>query len=206
MADLSRPQGYHPDLTDERLSVLGELVATQHNSAVRDERREAGDRPWSTGCRSYDRVKSGVEDRAKALPWLTFDSEGSLAFFFRVGECPMRIRKPDQHLAVRAREAKVLNAMSEQLTLDAPGLGIPLGAALRVEKVIEGRLVRVVYLALVGPNDETVYRSWRIYEAKDDGGQLLAPSNPPPPHDPGRASVSPKRSADSSESDASGSQ
>lgn len=195
MSDIKRPQDFHPDLTEDRLAILGEIVAAYHNSAIRAERQAEGDGPWSTGCRAYDRVKSGVRGAGDYHPWLMFQSEGSLSFWLCVGMCPMRICKQEQRPVVREGEQLAIQKMAEQLPLAAPGLGIPLEAALRVEKQIVGRLVRTVLLNLVSQDGETVYKSWEIYQVPDAGQVLVPGFPPPPPHDPGRAAVSPKRPA-----------
>lgn len=189
---LPQPSGFHPDLTSERLAELGSLIVERHNSAVRDERRMDGDGNWSTGCRAYERVRNGIREKEKTTPWLTYGSEGSQAFFFLVGKCPMKIAKPGQHKHVTPREQEAREAL--QLPLTAPDGGdaySDLAPVLRIEKTVGvDRKVAAVHLKLASADGENVYETWLIYQPE---AKPVASRKKRAAHDAGRAQIGVKK-------------
>lgn len=175
---LAHPQDFHPDLTSERMAVLGKLVFDAHNSAVLAEDVREGDGPWSTGCRAYERVLNKVKKLSGTMEWLTMKKEGSLAFFILVGTCPMRIRKPDQQRCSTFAEQSASKEMQRLLFEDHSMMG----ATLRLQKVLEprqpplpdvastgdgeavrSRRVIEILLSVVSGDDSVSYQTWTIY-------------------------------------------
>ncbi len=84
------PWDYHPDLTQERLSLITEVIKEVRNSTI-DTTEAAHKVPWGTGCMVYDRTRERLTSLCNELSWLNvFDSQGHV---FLIGSVPVRIFK-----------------------------------------------------------------------------------------------------------------
>lgn len=77
------PQDIHPQLTDERIDTVGQLIMEAHEDVI--ERAEPYDNGWSLGCRSHTWRSSRIAEAAMAddYPWLRL-VDGSLRFVFSI--------------------------------------------------------------------------------------------------------------------------
>jgi len=84
-----KPWEVHSDLSDDRLIVVGKLLAEVREEALEDFNPERGDGAWGHGCRVYERSCARLVQAAESFEWLEV-IESSLHFVFAVGRVPIR--------------------------------------------------------------------------------------------------------------------
>ena len=90
------PWEKYPDLTEERLQTLAELIRGVRAEAVRLHEPHNGDGEWSLGCRSYERTCFAFRQASNQYEWLGIMLETkALQFSFSVGSIPFRFYKGD---------------------------------------------------------------------------------------------------------------
>lgn len=153
------PWDYHPALTEERLCFAARLLVRGRNDALARAEPEAGDDAWSVGCRAYSFSRHQL-NRAAATgrhPWLKV-MDSSQHFVFLIDGVPVRFfRGPadgptDRTLVQQEAEAA---QMSLAFGPDAGADGLLFRFA--VETAADGRVDRVVFLALRGERAECVW-------------------------------------------------
>lgn len=92
----SYPWEYHGDLTSDRLTTVGRLIADGRQAAVERNDAEAGDNSWTLGCSAFQfarfRILAAVD--GDDHPWLTA-IDRSMQLIFKIGQVPVRIYKGD---------------------------------------------------------------------------------------------------------------
>lgn len=110
----------HPDLKQEHLTTIANLLRDVRKECVRLHEPDQGDGNWCLGTRVYQRSCFHMRALADKVDWLTINPEQTtLCFSFRVGVVPMRFYKgdfkdpPSRYLAVTYGEE-----YAQQLCLD----------------------------------------------------------------------------------------
>lgn len=105
----------YPQLTQESLCIVAEVIrqARQDTLALYDP--TGGDNAWSHGCRAYVRSVFALEQASKKFPWLTILPEVErLRSTFAIGGVPFRFYRgnadepPTHYLATTFAEVKQL--------------------------------------------------------------------------------------------------
>jgi len=159
--DTFKPWLKYPELTEERLAILASLIRDVRETLALLHEPKKGDRPWSFGCRAYDRTCFAIEEASKVHDWLTIlpDKEKPLRFAFAIGHMPLRFYKgdpddpPSRYLAVSYMEIH-----QRQQALDF-GLPIAVDGIIRiaVETDSAGRALRVSIVEMDGSNVTDTY-------------------------------------------------
>src|SRR3954470_4262733 len=149
------PWDFHPALTEERLRLCARMLANPRRDALAMASYELGDDPWSVGCRAFAFGRHRLKRAAQSgdYPWLEV-LDDSAHFVFVIGSngqgVPVRFYRgaaddPTER-TLRQQEIEV-----QQLSL-ALGEAAAEGLAFRlaVETGADGRVERVVFLALRG--------------------------------------------------------
>lgn len=90
------PSTKYPDLTDERLSAVANLLRRVRSRCVELHEPEVGDGDWSLGTRVYQRSYFALTELSKITDWLKMNSElKALQFSFSIGSVPLRFYKGD---------------------------------------------------------------------------------------------------------------
>lgn len=84
-----RPWEVHPDLTADRLAMVGKLLAEVRGEALQEFDPARGDRAWGYGCKVYERCCARIEQAATMVDWLEI-IEPPLHFVFAIGRVPIR--------------------------------------------------------------------------------------------------------------------
>ncbi|MGA2722922.1 MAG: hypothetical protein ABSG79_10970 [Bryobacteraceae bacterium] len=127
-------------LTEERLSILANVIRNTRDQTIPLHDAAAGDNEWSLGCRIYARTCHALRSAAETYEWLTILPEKeALRFTFAVGMVPLKFYRgdvgdPPEHCCI-VSEAE---AYSRQLLLDLEGIEI------------EDRLLRLVVETGIG--------------------------------------------------------
>jgi hypothetical protein len=145
--DNFKPWLKYSELTQERLAILASMIRDVRDTLAILHEPDAGDRPWSFGCRAYDRTCFAIEQASKKYNWLTIlpDREKPLRFTFAIGHVLLRFYHgepddpPSRYLTISYMEIH-----QRQQALDF-GLPIPTDGILRiaVETDSTGRALRV---------------------------------------------------------------
>src|SRR6266702_4537286 len=114
----------YPPLSVDRLSVVAAILRQVRHDAVALHEPEAGDSPWSLGCRTYSRTCYELKAAASKYDWLTIVPESeALTFTFAIGSIPFKFYRgspedpPSRLLAMTYGELR-----HQQLALDIEGI------------------------------------------------------------------------------------
>jgi len=94
-----KPWAKYPSLTQDRLSVIANLISDVRRGAVALHDPASGDSEWSLGCRVYSRTCDAIRKAADIYNWLhILDESENLRFSFAIGDVPFRFYrgKPDE--------------------------------------------------------------------------------------------------------------
>lgn len=85
------PWEFHPDLSEERLSTVVQLISEARHAVIASFFEGVGDLPWGLGCLAYDRTRFGIIQASQTLhPWLSI-VDPSLRLIFKIGQVPVRL-------------------------------------------------------------------------------------------------------------------
>ena len=91
-----KPWEFHPDLTQDRLVAVAQLIASGRDAALEIYDPVRGFNGWLLGCCAYQfgrvRIQRAVEEQS--LPWLGI-SRGTRHFIFQIGAVPVRFYRDD---------------------------------------------------------------------------------------------------------------
>lgn len=107
-----KPSECHPDLTEDRLTLLADFFANVCSEVALLHDSGAGDDGWSLGCRRNARWRHRLAKKAQSgeWPWFTVVRSGK-RFVFSVGSVPVRFYR-----------GKHTRPNPNTLTYDAPEL------------------------------------------------------------------------------------
>lgn len=152
-----RPWDYHPELTEERLVKVAQLLALGRGSAVDRFDPTIGDDNWTLGVCAYNYGCFRIAQAAGApeFEWLGVIDPGK-HFQFSIGGVPMRFWRGDP----AEPTAKIVVATPlEQLMLDLePGVSTA-GMLFRIGVItdFDGALLGASFVALRNDQPETVW-------------------------------------------------
>ncbi len=133
------PWQKYPDLTQDRLSTIAEIMRRVRRDVVALFEPEKGDGPWSLGCRAYERICFAIKKAADTYDWLTILPEPRpLEFSFAIASVPFRFYRgrPDE-----PPENYIFKSFGElqhlQLCLEIEGLQ-PIDSILRLAVQTDG--------------------------------------------------------------------
>lgn len=152
-----RPWDYNPELTEERLVQIAQLLERGRGDAVDRFDSSVGDDSWTLGCCAYNygcfQIRNAAE--TSGFEWLRVINPGK-HFQFSVGLVPMRFWKGDP----TDPTDKISTATAyEQLPLDLePGVSLA-GVLFRIGVVtdLDGALIGASFVALRNGEPETVW-------------------------------------------------
>jgi hypothetical protein len=128
-----KPWTKYPSLSQERLSLVANLIRRVRSETVALHDPLSGDDEWSLGCRTYRRTCHALREASKSNQWLRVLTEAAkLQFSFAIEEIPFRFYRgtaddpPERYLASTFGEIHHVQA-----SLDIEGLR-PLDKILRL--------------------------------------------------------------------------
>ena len=141
-----KPWDYSPDLTQDRLIVVGSLIA-QARKSVFELYDERGDDSWSLGCRGFAWCRNAIIRLADSdtYPWLSV-IDRSRRFIFRIGIVPIRFFRGDADEPFQKTLASA-SFEGEQYALKFPGENPGLNLIWRfvVETDFDGDFAKVFF-------------------------------------------------------------
>lgn len=86
------PWEKYPDLTEERLSIVADIIRRVRHESVLAHEETKGDTNWGLGCRVYERTCFALRTEAPLYPeWFSILQEfKALQFSFAIGSIPFR--------------------------------------------------------------------------------------------------------------------
>ncbi|MDQ1077762.1 hypothetical protein [Pseudoroseomonas cervicalis] len=147
------PWELHPSLTEDRLVAAARLLVRGREQALRMADYEAGDDPWSVGCRAYSFSRHQLRAAAEAgrYPWLGV-LDHTHHFVFLIDGIPVRFYRGDAEdpnrrtLRQQEDEAAQMAMAFGGETESSQGLMFRFA----LEPAERGGIERVVFLALRG--------------------------------------------------------
>ena len=155
------PWDYHPDLTEDRLKIVGAMLVDGRHAALERYDEEAGDNGWTHGCRAFQfcrhRVLRAID--SGDLDWLTA-IDRSLQLIFKIGDVPVRIYKGDAEEPTDRTLRRTFGEL-RQLEILFPEHDEGRGLAYRfaVETDIDGSVLAVKFVGLRG---EAAMLTWDV--------------------------------------------
>jgi len=173
----NNPSDFHPHLLSERLLTVAEVVAHAKNELFSSAEPENGDGGWGIGCHGADRGRIRLRTLAEKTVWLTYQQEGSLAYWIKIGDVPIRVSRIDIEPSAASERQR---AASTQL--DLPGFSTTQPPELRLQidqtnnqNLRDRRVVRVYLTVLEGDNEVA---SWQVWPQAEAG--VMVPPSPIP--------------------------
>lgn len=109
MATDKKPWDFHPDLTEECLSVVAAVLFRARVGVFELHDAENGDNAWSLGCRAHAWCGKQLVDASRQanMEWLTIISAG-MGFCFLIGGVPVRFYRgnPNERHARTMRQSR----------------------------------------------------------------------------------------------------
>jgi len=153
----SYPWDLHPALTEERLVASARLLVRGRERALEMADYQAGDDPWSVGCRAYSFSRHQVKAAAEAgrYPWLKV-LDATHHFVFLIDGVPVRFFRGDAD-EPNKRTLRLQEDEATQIAMAFGGEGETGGLMFRLalETKDRGGVERVVFLALRGEEGRT---------------------------------------------------
>lgn len=147
------PWDVHPDLTQDRLIFIGQLLYLARSNALARYNEEIGDDGWTLGCCAFQFSRFEILKAASAgeLSWLTIQ-DASKHLIFKVGEVPVRFYRGESDDPNPRTLAQSFPEL-EQLDLAFPGEDDRHNLLYRfaVETDIDGSVLEVKFVGLRGP-------------------------------------------------------
>jgi hypothetical protein len=155
------PWEYHPDLTEERLTAVAQLIADGRQTAVELFDAEAGDDGWTLGCRAFQFGRARILRAADGddHPWLGV-IDRTLGLIFKIGEVPVRIYRGDGDEPTERTLRQTFNELC-QLGFSFGDLdeGRDLAYRFAVETDLDGSVISIKFVGLRG---ETAVLNWTV--------------------------------------------
>lgn len=93
------PSDVHPDLTEDRLNAIAELIRNQRKDIIGKSEIDRGDNAWSIGCRAYACTCYAITNAAskddRFAAWLNVLEDQGLYFTFTLGDIPIKFYRGD---------------------------------------------------------------------------------------------------------------
>lgn len=145
----STPWSFHPDLTEERLVAVAQLIASGRDAALEIYDPVRGFNGWLLGCCAYQfgrfQIERAVEE--EMLPWLGI-SRGTRHFIFQIGAVPVRFYRDDpDDPSEKVLQQSEYESKQMSLALGDEGSGAD-SFRLIVQTGLGGELIRIAFLAL----------------------------------------------------------
>jgi len=144
---MKKPSELHPDLTDERIDLIGRLIAKVRleNIESADERDDG----WSLGCRAYKWCCSEIAALSTTTEWITVVNH-TLKFIFMIGNVEVsfykgEVENPKSNISSRAQSNPELYQLSLLSNFEIPE---KLVCAFAVETDAEGLTTNIVFFAM----------------------------------------------------------
>jgi hypothetical protein len=155
------PWDYHPDLTEDRLVAVAQLIVDGRQTAVELFDEEAGDNGWTLGCRAFQfgraRILRAFDEGAYA--WLNV-IDRTLQLTFTIGEVPIRIYRGEaEEPTDRTRRQSLTELKQLSFLFDQRDEGRDLLFRFAVETDIDGSVLSVKFVGLRG---ETAVLNWAV--------------------------------------------
>lgn len=159
-----KPSDCHPDLQEDRLSMLAQFFASTRMGVASLHDTSAGDDGWSLGCRSFARWRNNLLKKAKTgeWPWLNIVNPGK-RFVFGIGVVPVRFfrgsvnRPPERTLSNSVPELNQLSLAFE----DFPVSYRDLKWRFAIETGLLGEPTAIIFAGL-GREDGAVVHKWNV--------------------------------------------
>ncbi|MGH7239498.1 MAG: hypothetical protein ACREHG_05465 [Candidatus Saccharimonadales bacterium] len=140
---MNSPASFHPDLTEDRLNVIADILISTRNETVDLFDPDAGDTNWDLGCRVYGRSCTRIIRAGPKYDWLNV-SDTTLHLVFNIGQVPIRFytgSSDDPTARTMERSFPEL----QQLSLAFPKVTELLTWRFAVEAEADGKAFRVVF-------------------------------------------------------------
>ena len=157
----TNPWDIHPDLSQERLVSVGQLLRLARNDALDRFDPNIGDDSWTLGCCAFQYGRHRISEAALSgrFSWLAVQDD-SKHFVFRIGAIPVRFYRGAADEPT-ARTLQQSFPELRQLSLGFPEESVERNFAYRfaIETDTDGMILSISFVALLG--DSPVLR-WDI--------------------------------------------
>lgn len=147
---MTKPSDFHPDLQEESIAKLAQLIAQAFADSLDYRLPERGDTRWSHGCRRYDwaRYNIRVAVGAPGFDFLTMLEDQGRKFTFKIGKVPVKFKRTDANNPDKSIFRQYELEAKQLSLLKFAGIQDPCELSWRilVEDDIEGDVVRVVFV------------------------------------------------------------
>ena len=152
-----RPWDYNPELTEERLIRVAQLIERGRNDAVDRHEPAIGGTSWTRGVCAYSYAKHQIIQAAgtPGFEWLGVINDG-LRFQFSIGKVPMRFWRGDfAEPSDRIAAATPMEQLLLELEPGVPTAGVLFRIGLTTDE--EGAMLEACFAALRNGAAETIW-------------------------------------------------
>lgn len=143
-----KPHQLHKDLTLERITQIGNILAEARNeNAFQADERDNG---WSLGCRGHAWCMNSIIELSKTTSWITIVNP-NLKFIFKIGDVEVSIyrgssAKPKKNLFTRAQAFPEIKQLS--LFIKDPSIPEKIIWAYAIETDLDGNTTNVEFFGM----------------------------------------------------------
>lgn len=152
-----RPWDYNPELTEDRLIRVAQLIERGRNDAVDRHEPAIGGTSWTRGVCAYSYAKHQIIQAAgtPGFEWLDVINDG-LRFQFSIGKAPMRFWRGDfAEPSDRIAAATPMEQLLLELEPGVPTAGVLFRIGLTTDD--EGAMLEACFAALRNGAAETIW-------------------------------------------------
>ncbi|EIZ77296.1 hypothetical protein WSK_4136 [Novosphingobium sp. Rr 2-17] len=152
-----RPWDYNPELTEERLIRVAQLIERGRNDAVDRHEPAIGGDSWTKGVCAYSYAKHQIIQAAgtPGFEWLSVINDG-MRFQFGIGKAPMRFWRGDfAEPSQRIATATPMEQFLLELEPGVPTAGVLFRIGLTTDE--EGAMLEACFAALRNGAAETIW-------------------------------------------------
>ena len=180
------PVSFHSDLTEDRITKIGNLIITAYHESLEFFNEDKGDDRWTHGCRRYKWACKNIREAidADGYGYLSLLEDTGNKFIFLIGEVPVKFKctnpeDPNENVLKQSQSEMQQLSLLEYGDIKHPG---QLVWRMAVEDDFDGNPIR---LALLGideskttrcywelPKDKLVPQIVPIHDNKADGVEI----------------------------------
>lgn len=147
---MTKPSDFHPDLKEEDISKIAQLITSAYEEAIEHMIVDKGDTNWGLGCRRYEWARQNIRQAANTAehPYLSILEDEGNKFTFLIGQVPVRFKRGDSESIDKNIFTQYQVEAAQLSLLSFPGMNDPCELSWRVLMEVDflGEVIRAVFL------------------------------------------------------------
>lgn len=165
---MTKPSNFHPDLKEEDIIKVAQLITSAYEEAVDHMLEDKGDTNWGLGCRRYEWARQNIRLAAGTFyhPYLKILEDDGNKFTFLIGGVPVRFKRGESENMDKKVFAQYRVEAAQLSLLTFSGISDPCELSWRMVMEVDalGEVIRAVF---IGANEHGVAKCfWEVPHTK----------------------------------------